>query len=218
MDVPVPSYIKADDSLFSTWGACMMALIKHGKFVTLQRGESLPLSDCEIGLLIDGGLYAMCLAGHDDSRKMMAHFFCRGELFIASAGENLDMDLIAHCRSSCLVLPATEFSEFAEEFSGAPRLVGTIETWLTKQFLEALQKSNAKDIDKIQSILAILASHPTATDTKLGREIEASKQLIRELAGVQKRSSSRAFRTLEESGLVSFYGYKRLFFTGQTNA
>lgn len=218
MDVPVPAYIQADESLFTTWGACLLALIKHGKVITLRRGESLDLKEWQIGLLIDGGIYAMSQAVHDESRKMLVHFFQRGELFVAGDENNLSLDLIAHCKTRCLVLSKSLFEDFSEEFTGTSRLLLTIDTWLTKQLLEAVQRSSARDIDKIRTTLVMLAGHPTATDTKLGREIEASKQMIRELAGVQKRSASRAFRSLEEQGQVSFYGYKRLFFTGDADA
>lgn len=83
---------------------------------------------------------------------------------------------------------------------------------MAQAYSRALSDSVGRDQDRIRRVLTMLASHPTAIDSKLGREVEANKQQIRDLAGVQKRSATRAFRALEESGVVSFYGYKRLFY------
>lgn len=40
----------------------------------------------------------------------------------------------------------------------------------------------------------------------------ASKEEIRRLAGVERRSATRAFNIFQEKGLVVFSGYKRFFF------
>lgn len=214
MDVPVPDWIKAEESLFKTWGVCMMTLMKHSQIETLNRGDYLDLNTYRGGLVIDGGLYALGQAGHDENRKMFVHFFQRGELFASQAAESLHVDLMAHCRTSFLAVPKDAFHDFLNEFPHSERIVSTLELRMTQHFAQALQRTNGKDIDRIHRVLEMLADHPTATDTKLGKEIEASKQQICLLAGVQKRSASRAFKALEEAGHVNFYGYKRLFYRG----
>ncbi|MNZ75359.1 Cyclic AMP receptor-like protein [compost metagenome] len=69
-----------------------------------------------------------------------------------------------------------------------------------------------KDQDKIWRVVVNLASHPDVAHRPGGVEVKATREEIRRLAGVERRSASRAFHLFQEKGLVVFSGYKRFFF------
>jgi len=71
MDVPAPSWIMNDESLFAHWGSFMLAMIKHGTVETIRRTDRLELRPTEFGLLIDGGLYATDLQDGEASRTLL---------------------------------------------------------------------------------------------------------------------------------------------------
>ncbi|HDS1721488.1 hypothetical protein NPS53_08265 [Pseudomonas putida] len=216
MDVPAPSWIIEDETLFSHWGSFMLAMIKHGTVETIRRTERLELSAAEFGILIDGGLYATDQPDGDDSRSLLIQFLQRGDLFSTAISGNLQLQLRPHCKTTFLVVREHVFGAFKAEFPFWDRIHPLLCAGTAQAYARAVSESAGRDLDRIRRVLKILANHPTAIDSKLGREVEANKQQIRDLAGVQKRSATRAFKALEESGEVSFYGYKRLFYRGNS--
>lgn len=215
MDVPAPPWIRTDAILFASWGQLLLAMIKHGAVETVRKGEQLSMKPAEFGLLIDGGLYATDSPPGNESRALLIDFLRRGDLFIPTISGNLKITLTPHCKTTCLVVREAALGAFKAEFETWDMCEPILCADMAQAYSQAVSASIGKDQDKIRRVLSIMASHPTAIDSKLGREIEAGKQLIRDLAGVQKRSATRAFRFLEDAGEVSFYGYKRLFYRGQ---
>ncbi|MCF5371281.1 hypothetical protein [Pseudomonas syringae] len=212
MDVPAPDWIEADPELFSQWGMFLLAMIKHGTVEATSRDQSLPMRHTEFGLLIEGGIYALDEPAEDDGRRVLIHFHKRGDLFISAISPSLPFQLNAHCRTTCLVIREQAIEHFKADFPAWDRLIPVLRAGMAQNYSRAISAAAGRDQDRILRVLSILAAHPTAIETKLGREIEAGKQRIRELAGVQKRSASRAFQALENAGYVSFYGYKRIFY------
>lgn len=212
MDVPAPNWINDDATLFAQWGQLLLAMIKHGTIDVLRKGEQLRLKPNEIGLVVDGGLYATDCNPGGDSRALLIDFLRRGDLFTPAISSNLQITLTPHCRTTCLIVREDSLCLLRSNFEAWDKCFPILCAEIAKAFTRAVSESQGKDQNKIRRVLSILAGHPTAIDSNLGREIEAGKQLIRDLAGVQKRSATRAFRALEDAGEVSFYGYKRLFF------
>lgn len=214
MDVPAPEWIVNDDALFAQWGQFLLAMIKHGSVETVRRSQDLPMAQSEFGLLIEGGLYATDDPVSDDSRRLFIQFLKRGDLFSSAISTSLQLRLTPHCRTTCLIVRKGSLDAFKADFPAGDRLLPLLCAGMAQAYSHAVSESQGKDQDRIRRVLTMLADHPTAMDSKLGREIEAGKQQIRDLAGVQKRSATRAFQSLEQAGVVSFYGYKRLFFRG----
>lgn len=214
LDVPAPSWIEDDGLLFGHWGSFLLAMIKHGSVETLPRADLLEMAPGEFGLLIDGGLYVTEQPGGKEARKLLIQFLRRGDLFTTAIGGNLHLQLQPHCRTTYIVIRESALAAFQSEFPFWDRILPLLTAGIAQAYSRAVCDTVGRDQDRIHRVLAMLANHPTAIDSKLGREIEANKQQIRDLAGVQKRSATRAFRALEESRAVSFYGYKRLFFRG----
>ena len=212
MDVPAPDWIVNNECLFAHWGSFLLAMIKHGSIETLHKTECLELATLEFGLLIDGGLYVTDSPNDDDPRTLLIQFLKRGDLFSTPISGGKHLQLTSHCKTTCLIIREQAFEPFRTEFPLWDSIFPLVDASMAQAYSRALSDSVGRDQDRIRRVLTMLASHPTAIDSKLGREVEANKQQIRDLAGVQKRSATRAFRALEESGVVSFYGYERLFY------
>jgi hypothetical protein len=215
MDVPVPRWIENDESLFGAWGLTLMAMLKHGRVETLKKGSVLTMGSGEVGLLIDGGLYCLDIESAGEDRALFVSFPGRGELFKAGASGLPSLTFQAHCKTTALVIPSDNINAFTAELAVSGRIMATLDLILAQQFAQAAQAASSQDIFRIERVLQMLAEHPSGTDTQLGREIVASKTLIRYLAGVHKRSASRSFKKLDADGCVTFYGYKRVFFRGK---
>lgn len=217
MDVPAPDWIVGNDCLFSHWGSFLLAMIKHGSVETVGKAEPLCLGESEFGLLIDGGVYATDPTGGDDARSLLIKFLSRGDLFTAAIDGRLSLQLLPHCKSTCLIVREQGVAAFKAEFPFWDRIIPLLFAGMAQTHAQVVSESAGRDLDRIHRVLKMLAAHPTAIDSKLGREVEANKQQIRDLAGVQKRSATRAFKALEDAGTVSFYGYKRLFYRGDAD-
>ena len=212
MDVPAPEWIRGEQSLFGQWGKFLLAMIKHGQVEIVRRNETLTMADDDFGLMIDGGLYALDSPGGDDARSFLIEFFARGDLFTSAITNTLHLRLTPHCKTVCLIVRQSAIEAFLCDFPSWVKIKPIMQARMAQAYSKAVSDAIGRDQDKILRILTMLARHPTAIDSKLGREVEAGKQQIRDLAGVQKRSATRAFSALVDSGCVSFYGYKRLFF------
>jgi hypothetical protein len=211
MDVTAPSWLIEDETLFGQWGQLLIALIKHGTLESVRKGKTMDLGPNDIALLIDGGLYVTDMPVGDDGRTLLIDIIKRGDLFTSSFAHNLKPTLTAQALSRCLIVRESALEMFKADFDQWDRILSMVNVWMAQAYLQAVSQSFGRDQDRIRRVLSMMANHPTALDSRIGREIEAGKQLIRDLAGVQKRSATRAFRTLEENGEVCFYGYKRLF-------
>lgn len=214
LDVPAPAWIVNDATLFPQWGTFLLALIKHGSIETVRCPEGLVLGDNEFGLLIEGGLFVIDGQNRPDARLMLIEFLKRGDLLTSSPGHTRLLQLYPHSRTTCLVVRDRTFEPFKADFPNWGQLLFQLKAEIAEAYEQARVETMGRDQDRIRRVLTLMAEHPTSVDSKLGRQIEAGKQLIRDLAGVQKRSATRAFRALEEDGEVSFHGYKRLFFKG----
>lgn len=214
LDVPAPLWIEEDEQLFGHWGSLLLAMIKQGSVESLRRGDTIEFASNEFGLMIDGGIYVTDQPESKEPRTLLIQFLRRGDIFSSAIGGNLNLQLQAHCRTTCLIIREPVLEAFQCEFPLWDRVFPKLTTGMFQAYSRAVCDTMGRDQDRIHRVLTMLANHPTALDSKLGREIEANKQQIRDLAGVQKRSATRAFRALEESSAVSFYGYKRLFFRG----
>lgn len=216
LDIPAPDWLASDEGLFGYWGMCLMTLIRHGKIDTVKRGETLSIFPAQLCLLIEGGLYALD-EGTQENRCLFVSFLRRGDLFKPIDGLASPITYVAHTRSSVLILDDASLNAFTNEFALSSRLLHSLELFQAQRYAGAAQTVGWKDRARVLRAMQMLAEHPTATDTRLGREIESSKNNIRRLAGVQKRSATRTFSALAESGVVTWHGYKRLFFKGDTN-
>lgn len=214
LDVPAPEWIVNDTTLFPQWGEFLLALIKHGAIETVRWPEGLTLEDNEFGLLIEGGVFAVDGQARPDARLMLIQFLKRGDLLTSSTEHKRQLHLYPHSRTTCLVVRDSLLEPFKADFPYWDRLLPKLRGGMAQAYEQATVETKGRDQDRIKRVLALMAAHPTSVDSKLGRQVEVGKQLIRDLAGVQKRSATRAFRALEEDGVVSFQGYKRLFFKG----
>lgn len=212
MDVPAPEWIEQDEALFSQWGLFLLAMIKHGIVETVQRNESLHLEHGEFGLLIDGGLFAVCRNSGSEGRDLLVQFLKRGDMITSAIGAKLPLSLTTPCKTNCLIVRQSAIQAFKAEFPLWDRAIPLLHALMAQAYSQALCETLGRDQDRIHRVLAMMAAHPTAINSTQGREIEAGKQQIRDLAGVQKRSASRAFRALEDAGYVNFHGYKRLYY------
>lgn len=216
LDVPAPAWVEAEEAIFSKWGVFMVAMIKHGTVESLRRDEELQLEADEFGLMIDGGIFALVESapgpGNKDQalRSTLVSFLSRGDLFTAALSGAAIMQFRSNYKSTCLIVRQQALEAFRREFPTWASAQALLRTRTAEAYTQALLDTMGRDQEKIHRVLAIFAGHPTATKTEHGNEFEAGKQLIRDLAGVQKRSASRAFTALEDSGVVSFSGYKRI--------
>lgn len=210
LDIQPPSWVANDMVLFASWGQLLLSLVKHGSVRTLKHRDSVALEPLDLGLVVDGGLFATNASLDAERRTIFVGFFQRGDLFTTAFGNDLKISLAPHHRTTLLVVDSAHLDAFKADFPAWDRMLLLLGAGLSESYICAVQETRGKDVERIKRSINLMAEHPTATDSEIGRVVEAGKQLIRELSGVQKRSATRAFRALEDSGVISFWGYKRL--------
>jgi CRP-like cAMP-binding protein len=195
LDLPAPAWLLDVPEVSCEWAKLLIAASLHGRIETYARGTVLETSPHDLLLVLKGCVLAIAPPQHDDGHHVFISALRKGDIITPSINSRVRIGLHARSTTTALRVPQSAIPEYMSD-------VGVLSKLL-------------RDQAKILRVIEILASHPEAVNTTAGMEIEASKDEIRTLAGVHRRSATRAFHALVEAGIVSFNGYKRVYFTGK---
>ncbi|KZN20744.1 Crp/Fnr family transcriptional regulator [Pseudomonas sp. FW300-N1B4] len=215
LDLPAPSWLKDAPEVSCEWAKLLIAASLHGRIETYARGKVLETSPHDLLLVLKGCVLAIAPPQHDDGHHVFISALRKGDIITPSINSRVRIGLHARSTTTALRVPQSAIPEYMSDVGVLAKFLFTLELELTRVYAEAATATLLRDQAKILRVIEILASHPEAVNTTAGMEIEASKDEIRTLAGVHRRSATRAFHALVEAGIVSFNGYKRVYFTGK---
>lgn len=212
MDVPAPGWLVDDGDLFRNWGNYLVSFIKYSKLVAYEAGEEIKLEAFSLMLVVSGGLYCLIEDQTDEEKHLLVDILNRGCVTASHVHSSYRSTLSAAEKSACLVISEDRYPDFLACIPRPDCMISRLEAHLQGVHSAVAECNEGKDIDRIIRVLNMLASRPGAIETDLGRELRISKGELRHLAGVQKRSASRAFHALETSGQLRAEGYKLLYY------
>lgn len=215
LDLPAPGWLKETPEVSSEWAKLLIAASLHGRIETYTRGTTLEISPTDILLILQGCALAIASPQHDDGHQIFIGALRKGDIITPTISNRVRIGLHARSTTTALRVPQAALPEYMSDVRISDKFFLALELELTRVYAEAATATLLRDQARILRVIEILASHPDAINTTAGMEIEASKDEIRSLAGVHKRSATRAFHALVETGVVSFNGYKRVYFTGK---
>jgi CRP-like cAMP-binding protein len=214
LDLPAPGWLKEAPEVSADWAKLLVAASLHGRIETYARGTEIETSPNDLLLVLKGCVLCIAPAQHDDGHHIFISALRKGDIITPSIFSRVRIGLHARSTITALRVSHTVIPEYMSNPGVLEKLFFAMELELTRVFAEAATATLLRDQAKILRVIEILASHPEAICTTAGMEIEASKDEIRSLAGVHRRSATRAFHALVESGVVSFNGYKRVYLSG----
>jgi CRP-like cAMP-binding protein len=193
----------------------LIAASLHGRIETYARGKEIEASPHDLLLVLKGCVLAIAPPQHDDGHHIFISALRKGDIITPSINKRVRIGLHARSTTTALRVPQTAIPEYMSDVGVLEKFFLALELELTRVYAEAATATLLRSQAKILRVIEILASHPDSVRTTAGMEIETNKDEIRSLAGVHKRSATRAFQALVEAGIVSFNGYKRVYFNGK---
>lgn len=211
LDLPPPGWLKEAPEVSAEWASLLIAASRHGRIESYERGQALSTSPKDLLLILKGCVVAVATPLHDEGHQIFIGALRKGDIITPSISNRVRISLQARSSTVALRVPQSAIPEYMSDVGVLDKFFLALELELTRVYAEAATATLLKDQAKILRVIEILASHPDSISTSAGIEIEASKDEIRSLAGVHKRSATRAFHALVEGGIVSFNGYKRVY-------
>jgi CRP-like cAMP-binding protein len=188
---------------------------QSGELLEIERGSVFNQLPNHLYLILKGFVIAVTEVADDISAPFFVSALRRGDILSPTIMHSLPISFIARTSTLAICIPQTAIGNSAKQELLWERLCLALDSNLTRQYADTAQSSFQCDQDRILRVIEQLAGHPDAQRTQIGIEVEASKEELRMWAGVHKRSASRAFKNLVESGVASFSGYKRVMFLGR---
>ena len=216
--MPPPKWIFNVPGLEESWLSCLKLAEQHGELVQVERGSVFTQVPDHLHMILKGCVIAVIDVADDKSAPSFVCALSRVDILSPSIIQSIPISFVARTTTLVISIPKAALDSGDNDALLWERLCLALDTGLTRQYAEAAQSSFQCDQDRILRVIAQLASHPDAQKTQIGIEVEASKEELRLWAGVHKRSASRAFRNLVDSGVASFSGYKRVMLLGQPSA
>lgn len=216
--MPAPTWILNVPGLEDSWLSCLKLAERYGELLQVERGNVFrPVPD-QLHMILKGCVVAVTELADDIPAPSFVCALRRGDILSPSIIQSIPISFIARTTTLVISIPREALDSDDKDSLLWERLCLALDTSLTRQYADAAQSSFQCDQDRILRVIQQLASHPDAQKTQIGIEVEASKEELRLWAGVHKRSASRAFRNLVDSGVASFSGYKRVLLLGRPPA
>lgn len=212
LSTPEPSWFKSSSLTAGSWASWLMMAHQYGRVVDHSAGFEVDAEAGDFYILLAGTMVVSSLPLDPALKPLFIDTLRRGDLIVPSRHSELKFSYVVRGSTSLLKVPKDKFRALMNDMKNSEVVMMAAEINLLTKHATAASTVQMKDQDKIWRVVVNLASHPEVDHRQGGVEVMASKEEIRRLAGVERRSATRAFNIFQEKGLVVFSGYKRFFF------
>lgn len=208
-DTPEPDWFQ-NCPVKSTWTSWLINSNHYGSLIEVPPKETIKGSDFHI--VVKGCVlaFAQSLDGHP--KGVFVDTLGPGDLIWPLPKKDVLFSYETRSLTHLISVPRAAYLEFSNSIVYSEAVLMAAELNLMTKHARASQFLFAKDLDRVKRVITTLAGHPDAHHSARGIEVMACKEEIRTLAGVERRSGSRAFKILEEEGTVRFCGYKSFLY------
>lgn len=209
---PEPSWFKSSSLTAGSWASWLMMAHQYGRVVQHDSAVEVDANTGDFYILLSGTIVVSTEPQDPNIKPLFVDTLRRGDIIIPARHSNLIFSYVVRGSAELLKVPKDKFNAFINDMKNSEVVLMAAELNLLAKHAAAASTVQLKDQDKIWRVVMNLASHPEVAHRAGGVEVLATKEEIRRLAGVERRSATRAFNHFQESGRVVFNGYKRFFF------
>jgi len=212
LSTPEPSWFKSSSLTAGSWASWLMMAHQYGRVVDHPAGIEIDANHGDFYILLNGTMVVSTVPPDPNLKPLFIDTLRRGDIIVPSRQPDLKFTYVVRGSASLLKVSKDKFNAFMNDMKNSEVVLMAAELNLLTKHATAASTVQMKDQDKIWRVVVNLASHPDVAHRPGGVEVKATREEIRRLAGVERRSASRAFHLFQEKGLVVFSGYKRFFF------
>lgn len=210
-DTPAPTWF-ATAPHAGSWASWLLQATAYGKVIEMGIKQPLAADKGDFFILLSGCIIVFGVAQEGAGKSVFVDALRRGDVICPLRHDQVKFIYETRSPVSLLKVPKEKYQAFMNDLKYSETVLLAAELHLMAKHSSAAQFHFAKDLERIKRVINLLVQHPDSAHTQRGIEVQASKEEIRTLAGVERRSGSRAFKILEEEGLLNFNGYKAFFF------
>lgn len=211
LETPEPDWFKTSPQK-GTWASWLIHGNHYGNLIELSPKTPLNADSGDFFIVLSGCVVAFALSPDGQSKSIFVDALRRGDMIWPLQSKQLRFAYETRSTTHLLAVSKAKYEEFMKANSYSETVLMAAELSLMTKHSQAAQFLFVKDLDRIKRIINVLVDHPDARPTARGIEVQASKDEIRTLAGVERRSGSRAFKVLEDEGVLRFNGYKAFLY------
>lgn len=211
LETPEPDWFKTSPQK-GTWASWLIHGNHYGALIEVPPKTPLSSDNGDFYIVLSGCIVAYAISPDGQSKSVFVDALRRGDMIWPLQSKQVKFAYETRSTTHLLAVPRAKYEEFMKANSYSETVLMAAELNLMTKHLQAAQFIFIKDLDRIKRVVSVLVEHPDARPTARGVEVQASKEEIRTLAGVERRSASRAFKILEDEGVLSFHGYKSFYY------
>ncbi|MDF9779227.1 hypothetical protein [Pseudomonas baetica] len=211
LDTPQPAWFGTAPHAGS-WGSWLLQGSAYGNVIDLSANQPLVADKGDFYILLSGCIIVHGVSPQSSSKPIFVDALRRGDVICPLRHDQVKFLYKTRTAASLLKVSKDKYQAFMNDLKYSETVLLAAELHLMALHSNAAHLHFAKDLERIERVVNVLVQHPDSTHTPRGIEVQASKEEIRTLAGVERRSGSRAFKTLEDEGVLFFNGYKAFFY------
>lgn len=208
-DTPEPDWFQTSPQK-GTWASWLINSNFYGALIELP--PKTPIASDDFFIVVKGCVVAYGLSPDGVSRNVFVDALRPGDMIWPMHEKPVHFGFETRSTTHLISVPKAAYQDCIRSIGYSETVLMAAELSLMTKHSRAVQFLFAKDLDRIKRVITMLADHPDAHPTTHGIEVMAAKEEIRMLAGVERRSGSRAFKALQDEGTVRFRGYKSFFY------
>lgn len=223
LDTPPPSWF-ATAPHAGSWSSWLVQGSHYGKIIDMGVKQTLVADTGDFFILLSGCIIVFGVSQESTSKPVFVDALRRGDVICPLRHDQVKFVYETRTPAQLLRVSKEKYQAFMNDLRYSETVLLAAELHLMAKHSSAAQHLMAKhssaaqfhfakDLERIKRVINLLVQHPDSTQTPRGIEVQASKEEIRTLACVERRSGSRAFKILEDEGMINFNGYKAFYFT-----
>lgn len=194
------------------WASWLITGSHYGKLVALEPKSILNIELGGFYIVLKGCVVATALSPEGQGKAVFIDVLRNGDMIWPLKKKQVRFGYEVRTKTFLLSVSKAKYEEFMRANSYSETVLMAAELNLMTKHSQAAQYLFASDLERVKRIIAMLASHPDASSTDRGIEVQATKQEIRTLAGVERRAGVQIFKTLQDEGVLRFSGYKTFYY------
>lgn len=214
-ETPEPAWFDSSPQK-GPWATWLINGHHFGSVINLEARTQLDTSRGDFYVVLKGCVVSFGVAPDTTSRRVFVDVLRHGDLIWPLRQKQVEFVFETRSRTYLLKVPRAKYADYIIANPHSDTVLMAAELDLMTKHSQAAHVQFSRDIDRIKRVIQMLVEHPDARPTGRGIEVHASKEEIRSLAGVERRSGSRAFKTLEDEGTITFNGYKTFYYCAKS--
>lgn len=195
----------------SSWASWLIQSNHYGSITEIGPKQMIDASAGDFFIVLQGCVTVSGIAP-DRQKSVFVDALRSGDIIWSLNQNSVVFEYETRTMTVLLKVPKRMHAEFNTGISYYETVLMAGELDLMTKHSLATQYHFANPVDRVSRVINILVQHPEALSGPRGIEVHASKEDIRHLAGLERRLSTQAFKTLEGDGTVNFNGYKTFFY------